>query len=68
MRLVAGVHATDKGRVIFDGDVVDTRDQAQLYRLRRPRPTRRPAIPTSPSRSTPSTSRTTGERCSKASR
>ena len=35
MRLVAGVHATDKGRVIFDGDVVDTRDQAQLYRLRR---------------------------------
>ena len=28
MRLVGGVHATDKGRVVFDGEVVDTRDQA----------------------------------------
>ncbi|MDZ7591711.1 MAG: ATP-binding cassette domain-containing protein [Rubrivivax sp.] len=35
MRLVAGVHATDRGRVVFDGDVVDVRDQQQLYRLRR---------------------------------
>ena len=35
MRLVAGVHATDKGRVVFDGEVVDTRDQERLYRLRR---------------------------------
>jgi phospholipid/cholesterol/gamma-HCH transport system ATP-binding protein len=35
MRLVAGVHATDRGRVVFDGEVVDTRDQERLYRLRR---------------------------------
>ena len=35
MRLIGGVHAADKGRVIFDGEVVDTRDQDQLYRLRR---------------------------------
>ena len=35
MRLVAGVHATNKGRVVFDGEAVDTRDKAQLYRLRR---------------------------------
>jgi len=35
MRLVAGVHATDRGRVVFDGEVVNTRDQDQLYRLRR---------------------------------
>ena len=35
MRLIGGVHAADKGRVVFDGEVVDTRDQDQLYRLRR---------------------------------
>jgi phospholipid/cholesterol/gamma-HCH transport system ATP-binding protein len=35
MRLIGGVHAADSGRVVFDGDVVNTRDQAQLYRLRR---------------------------------
>ena len=35
MRLVAGVHATDQGRVVFDGEVVDVRNQQQLYRLRR---------------------------------
>ncbi len=35
MRLVAGVHRTDKGRIVFDGEVVNTRDKAQLYRLRR---------------------------------
>jgi phospholipid/cholesterol/gamma-HCH transport system ATP-binding protein len=35
MRLVGGVHAADKGRVIFDGEVVNTRDREQLYRLRR---------------------------------
>ena len=35
MRLIGGVHAADKGRVVFDGEVVNTRDQAQLYRLRR---------------------------------
>ena len=35
MRLVGGVHAADKGRVIFDGEVINTRDREQLYRLRR---------------------------------
>ena len=35
MRLVAGVHATDRGRVVFDGEVVDVHDRDQLYRLRR---------------------------------
>jgi phospholipid/cholesterol/gamma-HCH transport system ATP-binding protein len=35
MRLIGGVHAADKGRVIFDGEVINTRDRAQLYRLRR---------------------------------
>ncbi len=35
MRLIAGVHATDAGRVVFDGEVVNTRDRHQLYRLRR---------------------------------
>jgi phospholipid/cholesterol/gamma-HCH transport system ATP-binding protein len=35
MRLIGGVHAADQGRVIFDGEVVNTRDSAQLYRLRR---------------------------------
>jgi len=35
MRLVGGVHRPDKGRVIFDGEVVNRRDREQLYRLRR---------------------------------
>ncbi len=35
MRLIGGVHAASKGRVVFDGEVIDTRDAAQLYRLRR---------------------------------
>lgn len=35
MRLIGGVHAADKGRVIFDGEVVNTRDREQLYRMRR---------------------------------
>ncbi len=35
MRLIGGVHAADKGRVVFDGEVVDTRDKNQLFRLRR---------------------------------
>ena len=34
LRLIGGVHAANKGRVVFDGEVVNTRDQAQLYRLR----------------------------------
>jgi len=35
LRLIGGVHAADSGRVVFDGEVVDTRNRAQLYRLRR---------------------------------
>ena len=35
MRLIGGVYATDGGRVIVDGQVLNTRDKEQLYRLRR---------------------------------
>jgi phospholipid/cholesterol/gamma-HCH transport system ATP-binding protein len=35
MRLIGGVHAANQGRVIVDGEVINTRDKAQLYRLRR---------------------------------
>jgi phospholipid/cholesterol/gamma-HCH transport system ATP-binding protein len=35
LRLIGGVYPVTKGRVIFDGEEVDTRDKAQLYRLRR---------------------------------
>ncbi len=35
MRLVCGVHAPDAGRVVFDGEAIDTRDREQLLRLRR---------------------------------
>jgi len=35
LRLIGGVHAASRGRVVFDGDVVDTRNKDQLYRLRR---------------------------------
>ncbi len=35
MRLVGGVHAADAGRVVFDGETVNTRDREQLFRLRR---------------------------------
>jgi phospholipid/cholesterol/gamma-HCH transport system ATP-binding protein len=35
MRLIGGVHAADSGRVVFDGEVIDTRNKAQLFRLRR---------------------------------
>ena len=35
MRLIGGVHAADQGRVVFDGELINTRDKAQLYRLRR---------------------------------
>jgi phospholipid/cholesterol/gamma-HCH transport system ATP-binding protein len=30
LRLIGGVHAANKGRVVFDGEVIDTRDKAQL--------------------------------------
>jgi phospholipid/cholesterol/gamma-HCH transport system ATP-binding protein len=35
MRLVCGVHAPTQGRVVFDGEVIDTRNREQLFRLRR---------------------------------
>lgn len=35
LRLIGGVHAPSSGRVVFDGEVINTRDKAQLYRLRR---------------------------------
>jgi phospholipid/cholesterol/gamma-HCH transport system ATP-binding protein len=35
LRLIAGVHAANRGRVVVDGEVVNVRDRAQLYRLRR---------------------------------
>jgi phospholipid/cholesterol/gamma-HCH transport system ATP-binding protein len=35
MRLIGGVHAADQGRVVFDGEVLNTRDSAQLFRIRR---------------------------------
>ena len=35
LRLIGGVHRADSGRVVFDGEVLNTRDKAQLYRLRR---------------------------------
>lgn len=35
MRLIGGVHAATKGRVVFDGEVVDVRNREQIYRLRR---------------------------------
>jgi phospholipid/cholesterol/gamma-HCH transport system ATP-binding protein len=35
MRLIGGVHEATSGRVVFDGEVVDARNQAQLYKLRR---------------------------------
>ncbi len=35
LRLIGGVHGASRGRVVFDGEVVDVHDRAQLYRLRR---------------------------------
>jgi phospholipid/cholesterol/gamma-HCH transport system ATP-binding protein len=35
LRLIGGVHAATKGRVVFDGEVVDVRNREQIYRLRR---------------------------------
>ena len=35
LRLVAGVHGTNSGRVVFDGQLVDVRNAAQLTALRR---------------------------------
>lgn len=35
LRLIGGVYAADKGRVVFDGERVNTRDKDQMFRLRR---------------------------------
>ena len=35
LRLIGGVHAATKGRVVFDGELVDAGNRAQIYRLRR---------------------------------
>jgi phospholipid/cholesterol/gamma-HCH transport system ATP-binding protein len=35
LRLIGGVHPATKGRVIFDGETVNTTDKERLYRLRR---------------------------------
>jgi len=34
LRLIGGVYAANSGRVVFDGEVVNTRDRALLYRMR----------------------------------
>jgi phospholipid/cholesterol/gamma-HCH transport system ATP-binding protein len=34
LRLIGGVYAANAGRVVFDGEVVNTRDRAALYRMR----------------------------------
>ena len=35
LRLIAGVHRVNSGRVMFDGEAVNAGDREQLYRLRR---------------------------------
>jgi phospholipid/cholesterol/gamma-HCH transport system ATP-binding protein len=35
LRLIGGTNRATAGRVVFDGEVIDTRDRAQLMRLRR---------------------------------
>ena len=35
LRLIGGVHAADKGRVLIDGQMLNIRNRDQLYRLRR---------------------------------
>lgn len=35
LRLIGGVHGATSGRVVFDGEEIDARNSAQLYRLRR---------------------------------
>ena len=35
LRLIGGVHAANSGTVKFDGEVINTNDKAQLFRLRR---------------------------------
>ena len=35
LRLIGGVYAANKGTVTFDGEVINPRDKAQLFRIRR---------------------------------
>ncbi|WP_375140703.1 ABC transporter ATP-binding protein [Ideonella paludis] len=35
LRLIGGVYAANQGRVVFDGELIDPRNKAQLYRIRR---------------------------------
>ena len=35
LRLIGGVYPATRGKVVFDGDLVNPRDREQLYRLRR---------------------------------
>jgi phospholipid/cholesterol/gamma-HCH transport system ATP-binding protein len=35
LRLIGGVHAPGKGRILFDGELVDTTDRVALFSLRR---------------------------------
>ncbi len=35
MRLIGGVYGASRGRVVFDGEVVDHRNKEQMFRLRR---------------------------------
>ena len=35
LRLIGGVHAPNSGRVVFDGQVLDIRDKAQMHGVRR---------------------------------
>ena len=35
LRLIGGVHAASKGAVRFEGETIDSRDSAQLFKLRR---------------------------------
>jgi phospholipid/cholesterol/gamma-HCH transport system ATP-binding protein len=35
LRLIGGIHGANRGRVVFDGELVNARDRGQLLRLRR---------------------------------
>jgi phospholipid/cholesterol/gamma-HCH transport system ATP-binding protein len=35
LRVVGGVYPVNRGRIVFDGEVVDARDKEKLYRMRR---------------------------------
>ena len=34
LRLIGGVHAANKGRVMFDGELINTRNKSQLFKMR----------------------------------